>query len=192
MRRGAGRGAGGATGSVHAVRRGGAVAVRSGGGAAQERCGAARCGAVRRRGGAGLGAGGAGTRLALISYSNFSAPTQPARHWRDVTRGHVTPARAHWLRAARRSCADYHISASGGAAARLGFARPTFPRSLFVFPFILSSCRSPPSLSLISRHTFHFPSRPRSGSCNPFPRPGLLRHIYNFHMDIYIYIDTHI
>lgn len=80
MRRGALRGAGGAAGSGRAVRCG-AVAVRCGNGA------------VRRRGGAGLGAGGSGTRLALISYSNFSAPTQPARHWPDVTRGDVTPAR---------------------------------------------------------------------------------------------------
>lgn len=55
--------------------------------------GAAGRGAVRRCGGAGLGAGGSGTRLALISYSNFSAPTQPARHWPDVMRGDVTPAR---------------------------------------------------------------------------------------------------
>lgn len=57
------------------------------------RCCGARRGAVRRCGGAGLGAGGSGTRLALISYSNFSAPTQPARHWPDVMRGDVTPAR---------------------------------------------------------------------------------------------------
>lgn len=44
----------------------------------------------RRCGGGGLGA--ARAPLFLISYSNFSAPTQLHRHWSDAARGDVRRA----------------------------------------------------------------------------------------------------
>lgn len=185
-RRGAGCCAGGAAGSGSAERCGsgaGEVQKRSGSGAV--RCDA---GAVRRSGGAGLSAGGSGTRLALISYSNFSAPTQPARHWPDVMSGDVTPARRPLAAGCGRSCSDYHISASGGAAAparALGgnFSSLLICISLYTFFLSLSSI---PAAYLPSHLSFSFPGP--LGLLHPFPLSVLPWHIYHFHLYIYFFL----
>lgn len=142
----------------------------------------------RRGGDAGLGAGGSVTRLALISYSNFSAPTQPARHWPDVMRGDVTPARRPLAAggAAQLSSLSYFSAGRRGrrGPGSLGGNFSSLLICISLYTFCLS-LRSVLDAYLPSHLSFSFPAP--LGLLHPFPRSGSPSHIHPPYIYIYYF-----
>lgn len=178
MRRGALRGPGGAAGSGRAV--------RCGSRAVRERCGEVRC----------CGAAVPDWALAARALASPLSLTQTSLlQLSPLAIGLTSPTGtsllrgAHWLQAARRSCSDYHISASGGAAApALGgnFSSLLICISLYTFFLSLSSI---PAAYLPSRLSFSFPTRapaPLLGLAVPYlPFPYINRDVY-FHVYVWV------
>lgn len=104
----------------------------------------------------------------------------------------------HWLRAARRSCSDYHISASGGAAAPARASRRQLllaPHLYFPLYFLLVAFLYPRRLSSVAPFIFlPGPAQaplplPPPRACSPIPTIYMCIYIYRY--EIYIYIYTH-
>lgn len=151
----------------------------NGAGAARERRGAVRCGGAAVPDWA-LAARALASPLSLTQTSLLQL--SPLAIGLTSCAGTSRLCGAHWLRAARRSCSDYHISASGGAAAparALGgnFSSLLISISLYTFFLSLSAI---PAAYLPSHLSFSFPAP--LGLLHPFPLSGLPCHIYHFHM----------
>jgi len=148
-------------------------------------CAAGSCRGVLPRGAAGRGAvrcGGAAVLDWALAARALASPlslTQtsllqlsPLAIGLTSCAGTSRPRGAHWLRAVRRSCSDYHISGSGGAApARaLGGNFSSLLICISSYTFFLSFS-SIPAAYLQSHLSFSFPAPIRAPP--PLPPLGL-------------------